>query len=78
MPDVQGRTVVNAHATPFREYEMEGPGVLRVKSGDVPADSRSDSRLGTDGNQPGLELRVGAADDAALLIPSRVRGGMRP
>ena len=34
----------------------------------APADSDSDSRLGTDGNQPGLERREGAADDAALLI----------
>ncbi|MET0561429.1 MAG: hypothetical protein ABW012_07470, partial [Gaiellaceae bacterium] len=49
------------------------------------ADSDSDSRLGTDGNQPRLELREGAADDAALLIPqieirsrgSRSRGSLK-
>ena len=35
------------------------------------ADSESDSRLGTDGNQPGLERREGAADDAALLIAGK-------
>ncbi|HEX2427402.1 MAG TPA: hypothetical protein VHI53_05710 [Gaiellaceae bacterium] len=37
----------------------------RLRAG---ADSESDSRLGTDGNQPGLEHREGAADDVALLI----------
>jgi hypothetical protein len=39
-----------------------------LKRRGVDADSGNDSRLGTDGNQPRLELREGAADDAALLI----------
>jgi hypothetical protein len=40
-----------------------------LKASTARADSEVDSRLGTDGNQPGLEHREGAADDAALLIP---------
>ena len=44
-----------------------------LKTSAADADSECDSRLGTDGNQPCLELREGAADDAALLI-SPVRG----
>ena len=43
--------------------------LLALKGLLLNADSEIDSRLGTDGNQPGLELREGAADDAALLIP---------
>ena len=50
-------------ATPLRLLFARG---LKALGGR--ADSDSDSRLGTDGNQPGLELREGAADDAALLI----------
>ena len=46
--------------------EDRSPSALKAPG--AVADSDSDSRLGTDGNQPGLELREGAADDAALLI----------
>jgi hypothetical protein len=45
------------------------PAVSPLKPVSVVADSEEDSRLGTDGNQPGLERREGAADDAALLMP---------
>ena len=48
-----------------------GSAPVRLKAVRGHADSESDSRLGTDGNQPWLELREGAADDAALLIRPR-------
>jgi hypothetical protein len=44
-----------------------------LKAQTAGADSEIDSRLGTDGNQPGLERREGAADDAALLIAREPR-----
>ena len=52
---------------PHRRLRV-APTRLRVKPSGPTADSEDDSRLGTDGNQPGQELREGAADDAALLI----------
>jgi hypothetical protein len=49
-------------------YPARVPCLESLKLAFTGADSETDSRLGTDGNQePAAELREGAADDAALL-----------
>jgi hypothetical protein len=58
--------LVDADRLPHRRLRVAA---TRLKRSVARADSDNDSRLGTDGNQPCLELREGAADDAALLFP---------